>query len=63
VWGMKTSEEARILKLFKNNSVFQMHAETILLQQKHKRELAYAANLDKRILDEVDRFIKERDKK
>jgi hypothetical protein len=63
VWGIRTNEQTKIIKLFKTNGIFHKHAEEILLKQKHDREEVFAANLDKRILDEVDRFIRERDKK
>ena len=58
---IKTGQQNKIIKIFKERGIFRSHANYIAAWHKDKRDTAFKKRIHQEVLDEVDRFL--RDKK
>ena len=57
---IKTNQENKIITIFKNRGIFLKHAEYIARWKQDKDNQGFAKRLNKKMRDEIERFIRDR---
>jgi len=56
---IKTRQQNKIIKIFKEKGIFRSHAKYIEAWHKDKKDIAYKDRISQEVDDEVERFLKE----